>query len=80
MDDMELQKKREKSAEYAEQPERFSLMTVKLRMNSTHGDRLISYDSGQWECTCDFFSRRGVCSHTLAAQEILQKKASLRFE
>jgi len=78
--DIELQKKRQKAEEYAEQPELFNLVSVKLRMNSTHGIRLISYEKGKWECSCEFFQKRGACSHTIAAQEILGRKAKLEFD
>jgi hypothetical protein len=80
MEDIELQKKRQKAEEYAAQPERFNLISIKLKMNSTHAIRLISYDAGKWECTCDFFSKRGICSHTIAVQDILSGNAKLKFD
>lgn len=80
MEDIELQSKRRKAKEYADQPERFNMVSIKLKMNSTHGIRLISYDHGKWECSCDFFQKRGVCSHTMSAQEILGKRAKLGFD
>jgi hypothetical protein len=78
MEDIELQKKRQKAEEYVKQPERFSLTSARLKMSSTHGTRLISYDCGKWECSCDFFQKRGECSHTMAAQAILGM--NIRFD
>lgn len=72
MTDAELDAKRRKAARYARQPERFSLEGISLRMQSEHGERLIRLAAGRWECTCPFYHERGVCSHIMAAQALLQ--------
>ena len=61
----------EKAHRYAEEPERvvFSDLTVSFRgENSTH---TLSYKEGQWRCSCSFFSKWGLCSHTMALQKML---------
>lgn len=73
MSDAELQQKQEKSREYVQQPERFALEGLHLRMHSEHGIRNIRYEDGQWKCTCPFYEKRGICSHIMAAQALLEK-------
>jgi len=72
MNDLALQKKREKAQKYATEPERFQLLEIKLRMKSTHDIRQVELISGKWSCTCEFFRERNTCSHIMAVQEILQ--------
>jgi len=36
--------------------------------NNTH---TTSYGEGQWHCSCSFFAKWGLCSHTMALQKIL---------
>nr|BBH94449.1 hypothetical protein KTA_26480 [Thermogemmatispora argillosa] len=71
MHDEQLQRKQIKAGHYAQQPERFTLLEIKLQMRSTHGTRLISYQGGSWHCTCDFYRERGTCSHIMAAERLL---------
>ncbi|MBX5449145.1 SWIM zinc finger family protein [Thermogemmatispora sp.] len=71
MQDEQLQRKYIKAGHYAQQPERFTLLEIKLQMRSTHGTRLISYDGESWHCTCDFYRERGTCSHIMAAEQLL---------
>ena len=37
-----------------------------------HGAHNVSYDHGNWGCTCQFFVGHGTCSHTMAAQRMLE--------
>ncbi len=70
----ELRKKTEKAKNYAQQPERFELQEIKLKMESLHGVRDISLKDGEWHCTCDFFLKANTCSHIMAVQEIIKFK------
>lgn len=72
MNDSEIEKKREKAKRYINEPERFQLLEIKLKMNSTHDIRYIEFAKWRWNCTCEFFQERSMCSHTMAAQEILR--------
>jgi len=33
----------------------------------------VEYENGAWQCDCEFFSRRGVCSHSMALERILER-------
>lgn len=70
----EMRRKIEKAKNYAQQPERFQLQEIKLKMDSNNDVRDIIYKSGKWNCTCEFFKKAGTCSHTMAAQEIIKFK------
>jgi hypothetical protein len=62
----------EKARIYAEERERiqFQSLDVSIRGDNdmTHEVR---YDRGMWQCDCDFFRSRGVCSHTMAMERVL---------
>jgi hypothetical protein len=32
----------------------------------------VEFAGGEWTCDCDFFLSRGVCSHTMALERILE--------
>ena len=74
MEDEALQKKRAKAGRYASEPERFTIGAIKIAMQSEHGTRSIRYVGGKWVCDCDFFKEREICSHTMAAELLLQAK------
>ncbi len=61
----------EKAKKYAEEPERVKINSFQATFNGNHNTYDVSFDSGQWTCECLFFTTRGVCSHTMALQRIL---------
>ena len=76
-DDSELNAKREKAKQYAQEPERFTFMELSIEMESTHDTRHIWFLDGHWTCTCDFFQKANTCSHIMALQTML---ADFRFD
>jgi hypothetical protein len=72
LEDKALKEKQAKADGYVSEPERFRVISLELEMRSKHGIRLISYEDGEWNCTCDFFRERGTCSHTMAAGRLLK--------
>ncbi|MDX1416500.1 MAG: hypothetical protein R3293_20030 [Candidatus Promineifilaceae bacterium] len=62
----------EKSKIYAEERERivFESLRVTLRGDNDHVHE-VSYENGNWNCDCSFFSSRNVCSHTMAMERVL---------
>lgn len=69
--DSGLISKVQKAKRYAREPERvrFTQFTVKVR--GDHQIHELSYREGHWHCTCAFFPRRQVCSHSMALEQIL---------
>ena len=61
----------EKARRYAEEKERVSITSFKATFQGDHNIYDVGFDSGAWRCQCNFFSTRGVCSHTMALQRIL---------
>lgn len=61
----------EKAKRYAEERERVTFHSFSIVFHGEHNDYIVRYDAGKWSCQCDFFQRRGVCSHTMAMERIL---------
>jgi hypothetical protein len=61
----------EKAKRYAEEPERVTFLDFATDFRGENSTYKVSYKSGEWHCTCPFFSQRGVCSHTMALQRLL---------
>jgi hypothetical protein len=62
-----------KAREYAQEPERMTLTSFEVLFNGKHQTYRVAFDRGTWRCECDFFAQRGVCSHTMAIEKVLQK-------
>ena len=62
----------DKARRYAEEPERVSLTSFRGSFHGDHNTYEVGYDSGVWNCQCHFFDTRGVCSHIMALQRILE--------
>lgn len=62
-----------KAREYASEPERMTLTSFSVLFNGRHQTYAVSFENGKWQCACDFFGQRGVCSHTMAAEKVLSK-------
>jgi hypothetical protein len=56
----------------AANPSRFLLCSLELELRSTHGNRLVIYQEGQWSCNCAFFEEWGRCAHTIATMLLLK--------
>jgi len=61
----------QKSKLYAQEPERIVFDQFRVTFVGTNGNHTIHYDHGTWQCTCNFFASRGVCSHTMAMERVL---------
>jgi hypothetical protein len=61
----------EKAKRYAEEPNRITFTDFTTEFRGDNNSYSVSYKSGEWHCTCPFFSRNGTCSHTMALQRLL---------
>jgi hypothetical protein len=61
----------EKAKRYAEERERFQFENFQATIAGTNNSHRIAFNNGEWNCDCDFFTSRGVCSHTMAMERIL---------
>ena len=62
-----------KAKRYAEQRDRISFNDFRVTVRGNHTDHVVVYDRGEWRCDCGFFAQRGVCSHTMAIERILDE-------
>ena len=61
----------DKAKKYAEERERVSINSFHATFTGNHNTYEVKFESGAWFCECLFFTTRGVCSHTMALQRIL---------
>jgi hypothetical protein len=70
----------EKAKRYAEERERIRFEAFQATFDGENNAHTVKYDGGSWRCDCDFFVSRGVCSHTMALERILEGMLSLPVE
>ncbi|WP_299025134.1 SWIM zinc finger family protein [uncultured Thermanaerothrix sp.] len=64
--------KREKARRYAQERERIRFQTFTVTVEGENNTHTVQYDHGKWQCDCEFFRSRGVCSHTMALEIVLE--------
>ncbi len=60
-----------KAKRYAQEPDRVTFVKFEVMFKGDHDTYTVTFDQGQWHCSCRFFSMRGTCSHTMALEKIL---------
>ena len=60
-----------KAHQYAQEPERVAIRSLKADFRGNHNVYEVTYQEGVWRCTCHFFAQRGRCSHTMALEKLL---------
>ncbi|MSP12733.1 MAG: hypothetical protein EXR62_07215 [Chloroflexi bacterium] len=61
----------EKAKLYAQEPNRVIFSQFNVTVEGDHRNHNVTYNEGQWSCDCDFFSTRGLCTHTMTMERIL---------
>ncbi len=61
----------DKARKYAEERERVTINRFHATFAGNHNTYQVRFEAGEWHCECLFFTTRGVCSHTMALQRIL---------
>ena len=63
----------EKAKRYSEERHRLRFKSFAVDFEGDNSSHTVSYDAdGGWRCTCNFFAGRGLCSHTMALERILE--------
>ncbi len=62
----------EKAKRYADERDRIRIQSFAVKFDGNHGAHHTRYNNGVWDCDCDFFKSRSVCSHTMAMERILK--------
>lgn len=79
--DSAMVSKIEKAKLYAEESEeRIRFQEFRATVTGKHGTYTVTFNEGKWHCECPFFSARGVCSHTMAIDRILDFMLPSRSE
>ena len=70
----------EKAKRYAEERERIRFESFRATFDGDNNPHSVEFSGGMWKCDCDFFLRRGVCSHTMALERILERMLPVSVE
>lgn len=63
----------EKAKRYAEERDRIRIESFAATFDGENNPHTVQYKDGSWQCDCDFFLTRNVCSHTMALERILNE-------
>ncbi len=63
----------EKAKRYAQERKRFHFETFTVSIDGENNSHRVHYEDSQWTCDCDFFRTHGVCTHTMALEEVLKE-------
>lgn len=70
----------QKSKQYAKERERIHINSLAVTFEGKNNSHQVTYQDGDWNCDCDFFKTRGVCSHTMALDRVLVREAELNLD
>ncbi len=62
----------EKARRYAAERNRIHFTNFQVTFSGDNGPHTVTYQDDSWHCDCNFFNSRGVCSHTMAMERILE--------
>jgi hypothetical protein len=61
-----------KAKQYAaERDTRIQVHSFEVELHGENANHIVSYRNGEWQCDCEEFQLRNVCSHVMAMEEIL---------
>jgi hypothetical protein len=66
----------EKAMRYAHEPDRVKLQRFEATFAGDNGSHRIGLENEHWHCDCNLFASAGGCTHTLAAQKMLDPMLS----
>jgi hypothetical protein len=62
----------EKAKRYSEERHRLRFKSFDVDFQGDNDAHTVVFDGDGWRCTCNFFAGRGLCSHTMALERILE--------
>ena len=65
-------RKIEKAKRYAQERDRIQISHLEITFQGANNPHVVRYENGKWQCDCNFFQLRGVCSHTMALEYIFE--------
>lgn len=70
----------EKARRYAEERDRIQFESFRATFDGKNNPHTVEFHDGVWNCDCDFFIGRKVCSHTMALERILEDMLPVSVE
>lgn len=61
----------EKAMFYAQEPDRVTFNNFQVAFDGDHTQHHVTYNNGDWHCSCHFFESYRICSHVMALERIL---------
>jgi len=62
----------EKAKLYAREKNRVTFTNFSAKFRGENDEYQVGFGDGKWRCSCRFFSQWGLCSHTMALEQILK--------
>ena len=61
----------EKAKYYAQEKGRATFTSFAVNFEGKNSTHTVTYENGQWHCSCRSFRSHGTCSHSMALQQML---------
>lgn len=65
-----------KAKRYSEEHERLKISGLQATFRGEHDNYTLNFNESKWECSCQHFHFQGVCSHVMAAENMLSEMMS----
>lgn len=62
----------EKAKRYAEERDRIKFNSFTVTIQGENNAHTVTFSDNRWVCDCSFFKSRGVCSHSMALERVLE--------
>lgn len=62
----------DKARRYSQEKDRIVFGGFEATIQGENNPHAVKFENGQWNCDCNFFLSRGVCSHTMALERVLE--------
>ena len=62
----------EKAKQYVQERQRFHFEALTVSIDGANNPHRVTLTDGKWHCDCDYFHGHGLCTHTMALEELLK--------
>lgn len=62
----------DKAHRYAAERERMRFSEFRVHFRGENDGHDVGFADGKWDCSCDFFAGWGLCSHSMALEQVLK--------
>ncbi len=56
----------DKAKRYAQEPHRFHFDSFTVKIDGENNSHIVRFSNNSWDCDCDYFRLRGICTHTMS--------------